>query len=136
MPAPQPQQQQNVVEGHQQPVEEAQHQQRQQQKQQVRLASKLAVEKLCGGAASVPPVAEALADSSHALERGPGEALAPWGDAGFTLEDLMATADALGIDGTHDTMVWVEVGGLPAAWGLLTAICCLAPTCPPAARQR
>ena len=58
----------------------------------------------------MPPVAEALAGSSHALERGPGEALAPWGDAGFTLEDLMATADALGIDGTHDTMVWVEVG--------------------------
>lgn len=64
---------------------------------------------LCGGSDAIPRVADSLADSTRRLEDGLQRAFAPYA-AGFTLEDLMHTADALQIDGTHDTMVWVEVG--------------------------
>lgn len=69
-----------------------------------------AEEVLCGGPAAIPQPPVALAAAGQALQRSLDAAFARWKDTGFSVEDLMATADELGIDGTHDTHVWVEVG--------------------------
>ncbi|EFN52413.1 hypothetical protein CHLNCDRAFT_138890 [Chlorella variabilis] len=79
-------------------------------------------EALCGGPGAIPRVADALADSSRRMAEGVRESFARWDDTGFTLEDLLDTAAALRIDGTHDTQVWVEVRNntlvLPRRYGL------------------
>lgn len=67
-----------------------------------------AVPLLCGGPGAIPAVDQALAAATSALDASLEAAFAPF-EKGFTLEDLMHTADALGVDGAHDTMVWVEV---------------------------
>lgn len=56
----------------------------------------------------VPSVADALENAARALERSLEAAFAPYKE-GFTLESVMKTAEALGIDGTHDTRMWAEV---------------------------
>lgn len=63
---------------------------------------------LCGGPDAVPMVVDSLDTASAAVAAGVEEAFAQWAETGFTLEDLMSTADALGAWGTHDCAVWIE----------------------------
>ncbi|KAL4422563.1 hypothetical protein ABPG75_008760 [Micractinium tetrahymenae] len=64
------------------------------------------MELVCGGAEAVPLVVDSLDAAIAAIIVGVDEAFAPWADKGFTLEDLLATADALGAWGTHDCAVY------------------------------
>ncbi|KAL4424735.1 hypothetical protein ABPG77_000078 [Micractinium sp. CCAP 211/92] len=73
------------------------------------IASGPAAEPLCGGPDAIPSVMDSLDAASAAVVAGLDEAFAPWAETGFTLEDLMATADALGAWGMHDCAVWIEV---------------------------
>ena len=92
--------------------EQEQQQKQQQQQQQAAVAGNASaggdVPLLCGGLPSVPSVQDALAEAWARLEASLDAAFAAFA-GGFTLEDLMHTATALGVDGTHDTQVWVEV---------------------------
>lgn len=72
------------------------------------IASGPAAEPLCGGPDAIPSVMDSLDAASAAVVAGLDEAFAPWAETGFTLEDLMATADALGAWGMHDCAVWIE----------------------------
>lgn len=65
-------------------------------------------EPLCGGPDAIPLVMDSLDAASAAMYAGVDEAFANWAETGFTLEDLMATAEALGAWGTHDCAVWIE----------------------------
>lgn len=63
---------------------------------------------LCGGAHNMRRAAGLLQNASYAIVKGVNASFAHWAE-GFTLEDLMHTADKLGAWGTHDTHFWVEV---------------------------
>lgn len=69
---------------------------------------------LCGGPDSVPSVQDSLAQAAAALEASLDASFEPF-SKGFTLEDLMETAHRLGVDGSHDTQVWVEVSAAGGA---------------------
>ncbi len=113
------QQQQNQTQQHEEEKEEEEEEEQQQQQSSGQPPPPAGghasvggdVPLLCGGPGSVPSVQDALADAWVRLEASLDAAFAPFA-GGFTLEDLMATADALGVDGTHDTQVWVEVSQL------------------------
>lgn len=68
---------------------------------------------LCGGPTAVLQVPQALDLSTQTLVAGVDQQFSKWEGRGFTLEDLLHTAQMLYIDGTHDTAVWVEVSMCP-----------------------
>lgn len=76
---------------------------------------------LCGGAASVPQPEDALANSARRLRDSVARAFKPY-ERGFTLEDVLATSEALGINGLGDTRVWVEVRALGGTTVITLAI--------------
>ena len=64
---------------------------------------------LCGGPDAIPSVADALDGSTQAILAAVNDSFAQWAESGFTLEDLLASADVVGAVGSHDTFVWIEV---------------------------
>lgn len=71
-------------------------------------------------AASEGPSAEA------ALQAAVQRAFAPWDDTGFSLEDLLQTAERLGANGIHDTKLWMEAS---MAAALRVHACCVLDAC-------
>ncbi|KAL4422564.1 hypothetical protein ABPG75_008761 [Micractinium tetrahymenae] len=72
-------------------------------------AAEAAAELLCQGPDAIPSVADALEASTQAVMAAVNRSFAQWAESGFTLEDLLASADVVGASGVHDTFVWVEV---------------------------
>ncbi|KAL4424736.1 hypothetical protein ABPG77_000079 [Micractinium sp. CCAP 211/92] len=68
-----------------------------------------AAELLCGGPGAIPSVSDALDASTLSVFEAVNRSFAPWEGTGFTLEDLMTSADLVGAWGVHDTFVWIEV---------------------------
>ena len=128
------QQQQEDEEEEEEEQQQGEQQKQQKQQQQAAVAGNAStgsdVSLLCGGLRSVPSVQDALAEAWARLEASLDAAFAPFA-GGFTLEDLMHTATVLGVDGTHDTQVWVEVRlhGQPCCAMLCRAVPCCAVLC-------
>ncbi len=54
-------------------------------------------------------MSDALDASTLSVFEAVNRSFAPWEGTGFTLEDLMTSADLVGAWGVHDTFVWIEV---------------------------
>lgn len=79
-----------------------------------------AADLLCGGPDAIPSVADALDSANEAILAAANRSFAQWAETGFSLENLLTSAEVVGASGFHDTFVWVEVrGGGEVVWGIV-----------------